>query len=436
MSLVATARRPAARPWLGFPAALRFLLLGDLVTAFGAGLTQPYLVILLHSVKGLPLVTATAMTSLLALASVPGNWLSGGMADRIGGYRTMTAGLAVTAGGLLLVSSGSGVAVLGAGVAAVGFGWSVTMPAYSTLIARLVSGGARSRAFTARYALFNVGMGLGAASGALMMAAGTLTLMWWLAAATCLVAIVTVWLARARDPGGLVAAPDADHPAGGYRRVFADRSLLRVLLATLLFATAGYGVYAAGLPILAIDWGAPQAMGAVSIANCLTVVAGLPFALAVTKRFRPLQLLALTTLLWSAGWTLCAVQAQTGVIGGRTALVAAAALMGLGEITLAGALPALVNALAPEELRGRYNAVLTLATTAGLWAGPVLTAAAAARHAVPAVFVVAVVLLAVAPAVARHPAAPGNTGTAGTRDPERADAGRPAGLPRPVGVAS
>lgn len=425
MSLVATARRPAARPWLGFPAALRFLLLGDLVTAFGAGLTQPYLVILLHSMKGLPLVTATAMTSLLALASVPGNWLSGGMADRIGGYRTMTAGLAATAGGLLLVLSGSGVAVLGAGVAAVGFGWSVTMPAYSTLIARLVSGGAQPRAFTARYALFNVGMGLGAASGALMMAAGlagALTLMWWLAAATCLVAVVTVWLARARDPGAPVAAPDADQSAGGYRRVFADRSLLRVLLATLLFATAGYGVYAAGLPILAIDWGAPQAMGAVSIANCLTVVAGLPFALALTTRFRPLQLLALTALLWSAGWTLCAVQAQTGVIGGRTALVAAAALMGLGEITLAGALPALVNALAPEELRGRYNAVLTLATTAGLWAGPVLTAAAAARHAVPAVFVLAIVLLAAAPAVARRPARP--------------DAGQPVRRPQPVGVAS
>ncbi|HKD97035.1 MAG TPA: MFS transporter, partial [Micromonosporaceae bacterium] len=298
----------------------------------------------------------------------------------------------------------SGAGMLGAGVAAVGFGWSVTLPAYSTLIARMVSGEAQSRAFTARYALFNVGMGIGAAIGALLMPhglAGALALLWWLASATCVASIAIVWLARARDHAVSAAAPgDGDEPVpGGYRRVFADRPLRRVLVAALLFAAAGYGVYGAGLPVLAIESGAPQAMGAVNVANCLTVAAGLPLALAATKRFGPVQLLALTALLWSAGWAICAVQAETSALPGTAVLVAAAVLMGLGEITLAGALPALVNALAPDELRGRYNAVLTLATTAGLWAGPMLTAGAAALGAVPALFCVSIVLLAAAPAV-------------------------------------
>lgn len=43
-----TLRRPR------LPAALRLLLAGDVVSAVGIGLTQPYLVILLHSVKGCP----------------------------------------------------------------------------------------------------------------------------------------------------------------------------------------------------------------------------------------------------------------------------------------------------------------------------------------------------------------------------------------------
>lgn len=138
MSQPATARRSESLSWMGFPAAVRFLFLGDLVTAVGIGLTQPYLVVLLHEVKGVPLVTAAAMTSLLALASFPGNWLSGTLTDRLGGYRVMAVGLLCAASGLAVVASVDAVLLLGVGVAAVGFGWSVTLPAYATLIAAVV----------------------------------------------------------------------------------------------------------------------------------------------------------------------------------------------------------------------------------------------------------------------------------------------------------
>ncbi len=193
--------------------------------------------------------------------------------------------------------------------------------------------------------------------------------------------------------------------SGGYRAVLADRALHPVLFAALLFAAAGYGVYNAGLPVLAVLSGAPSATGAANVANCLTVVAGLPFALALSTRLRPGQLAALTALLWSAGWALCAAAAHTSALSGTGVLVVAAILMGLGEITLSGVLPALINALAPEALRGRYNAVLTLATTAGLWLGPVLAAGATALGSVSLLFSGAIALLAVAPMLARGPAA-------------------------------
>jgi MFS family permease len=392
--------------WLAFPTALRFLFLGDLVTAFGIGLTQPYLVILLHLVKGLPLVTATGLTSLLAVASVPGNWLSGSLADRIGGYRTMTLGLFISAGGLLAVSAGSGAVLLGASVATIGFGWSLTLPAYSTLIGGLAPEEVRGRAFTAQYALFNVGSGAGAAAGAVTVrngVTGTLAVLWGVAAATCLVAIVLVQLARKRAPARSGAAEE--RASGGYRAVLADRALRPVLVATLLFTTAGYGVYNAGLPVLAVLSGVPGSVGVANVANCLTVVAGLPFALALATRLRPAQLAAVTTLLWSSGWALCAVAAHSSALSGTSVLVVAAIVMGLGEITLSGVLPALINALAPEALRGRYNAVLTLATTAGLWLGPVLTAGATALGNVSLLFSGAIAMLVVAPMLTRGPAA-------------------------------
>lgn len=403
---VGTVWRSGTQLWLSFPAALRLLLLGDLITAFGTGLTQPYLVILLHLVKGLPLVTATGLTSLLALASVPGNWLSGSLADRIGGYRTMTLGLSIAAAGLLAVSAGHGGVLLGASVATIGFGWSLTLPAYSALIGGLAPEGMGGRAFTAQYALFNVGMGSGAATGAVTVRngiTGTLAVLWVVAAASCLAAIVLVQLARGRAP--VRPAADGERPSGGYRAVLADRALRPVLVATLLFTAAGYGVYNAGLPVLAVLSGVPGSIGAANVANCLTVVAGLPFALTLATKLRPGQLATVTALLWSAGWALCAVAANTSALSGTAVLVVAAIVMGLGEITLSGVLPGLINALAPEELRGRYNALLTLATTAGLWLGPVLAAGATALGNVSLLFSGAIGLLAVAPVLARGPAA-------------------------------
>lgn len=403
------------------PVALRLLLLGDVVSAAGIGLTQPYLLILLHSVKGVPLATATAMTSLLALASFPGNWLSGALADRFGGHRVMTAGLAVSVGGLVLVATGGHPLLLGVAVAAVGFGWSVTLPAYATLIAGLVPEAAQGRAFTLQYALFNAGMGAGSAAAVLVPAGRGMTVLWWVAAGTCLVAVAAVWASYTRTPGGAAAGTDAGHAAGGYRTLLADRGLLRVLLVAVLTSAAGYGVYNAGLPVLAVVGGDPGVMSWASVANCATIVAGLPLALRAGARLRPPHLVAAAAAVWSAGWVLCAVEAQTQVLGARVALPLAAALMGAGELLLAGALPAMVNALAPQALRGRYNATLTLAMTAGMWAGPLLAAAVTAAGRVWLLFALAVALLAAATALIRRPprqAAPAPR-TAAAAEPDR-----------------
>ncbi|MCT9932227.1 MFS transporter [Planotetraspora sp. A-T 1434] len=460
---LAGARRSATELWRTFPSAVRFLLLGDLISAAGIGVTQPYLVILLHAVKGLPLVAATAMTSLLALASFPGNWLSGTVADRVGGHRAMTAGLGVTVCGLALLAAGDGVVLLGVAVVSVGFGWSVTLPAYSTLIAGLVRPADHARAFTVQYALFNAGMGAGAAAGALVTrhaVGGDLALLWWVAGVTCVAAVVFVRISHAKattpaltplasddllaaslstsdapvavpevartGPEALAfdashgtfdapaagidatsAAPDASPEAavGGYRRVFADRALLRVLLAAALTSAAGYGVYEAGLPVLAVVSGDPAAMSWAGVANCVTIVAGLPLTLSLTRRLRPSGLLTVTALAWSAAWLLCAVEAQTHLFGVSVTLPLAAGLVGIGELFMAGALPAAVNELAPEALRGRYNATLTMAITSGMWAGPLLAAGATALGQVASLFVMAVALLVIVVVLVRRPGA-------------------------------
>lgn len=70
---------------------------------------------------------------------------------------------------------------------------------------------------------------------------------------------------------------------------------------------------------------------------------------------------------------------------------------------MTGALPAMVNALAPAALRGRYNAALTLAMTSGMWAGPLLAAAATALDQLSLLFAAAVALLGVMAVLVQRP---------------------------------
>ncbi|MGE3414330.1 MAG: MFS transporter [Dehalococcoidia bacterium] len=57
---------------------------------------------------------------------------------------------------------------------------------------------------------------------------------------------------------------------------------------------------------------------------------------------------------------------------GLILFIAAMVLFGVGETLLSPTVPAIVNDLAPDRLRGRYNGAYTLAWTTGYIAGPAL----------------------------------------------------------------
>ena len=77
--------------------------------------------------------------------------------------------------------------------------------------------------------------------------------------------------------------------------------------------------------------------------------------------------------LWALCWGITLAGGRLG--GGATAVAVFALAMvvfAIGETLLSPTLAPMVNDLAPDELRGRYNGVSTLAWTTGYMAGPVL----------------------------------------------------------------
>jgi MFS family permease len=101
--------------------------------------------------------------------------------------------------------------------------------------------------------------------------------------------------------------------------------------------------------------------------------------------------LALSALLVAAAWLM-----SLAAVSWPALFIVAMVVFGLGETLLSPTVPAIVNDLAPDRLRGRYNGAYGLAWTVGFIAGPpVAGLALAARHG-HALFVGFVVLLGIA----------------------------------------
>ncbi len=87
------------------------------------------------------------------------------------------------------------------------------------------------------------------------------------------------------------------------------------------------------------------------------------------------RVMAIAGVLWASFWAILAI---CRLLPGPIAVVAqccGAAIFALGETVMTPVGPAIVNALSPEHLRGRYNAASGLTWSLAFTAAPAITAA-------------------------------------------------------------
>jgi MFS family permease len=99
---------------------------------------------------------------------------------------------------------------------------------------------------------------------------------------------------------------------------------------------------------------------------------------------RRTRLLMILAALWAAAWAIVGVAGLVGGVLAAVLLVASGGVFGLGETLHSPVVPAIVNDLSSDHLRGRYNAANSVAfqiaavlgpTSAGLLIGNGLAAA-------------------------------------------------------------
>ena len=141
-----------------------------------------------------------------------------------------------------------------------------------------------------------------------------------------------------------------------------------MMLLSFVSSYVGYSQLNAGLQAFARDVGriSTQGLGFAYACNTLVIVV---LQLVVLRRIegrRRTRVICVMSLIWSVSWVLLGLSGLVpGTLGATLLVAACASVFALGETLMQPTIPALVNDLAPNHLRGRYNA----AQLGGLLAG-------------------------------------------------------------------
>ncbi|NES16490.1 MULTISPECIES: MFS transporter [Micromonospora] len=367
----------------------RRILLGTLLSAVGRGLTLPFLFIYLTDVRGLSDNQAGLVIGWFGAVTLALSPLGGTLIDRFGARRVVLPCLAVEALGTASLGLVHSVGTAFAVSTLIAVGGSALWSGQSTILASLTDEGERQRVFGLQFALLNLGIGVGGLiSGAVVDVARPVTFqaIYLLDAASYLTpGLILLTLPHVGHRLVQARAAGAARASGGYLTVLRDRPFRRLVLFGLVLTTCGYAQIEVGFTAYSVRVVEVTPRVVAWALACNTVMIVLSQLLVIRRMEGRSRTGALAAVggVFATAWL---VLGAAGVIGTGNALLAAlgvvacSAIFGFGETMLSPVMPALTNALATDELRGRYNAMSSMifgisGIIGPVTAGPLLGAA-------------------------------------------------------------
>jgi MFS family permease len=361
-------------------APLRRFFLGVIVSCFAMGLTLALYVVYLHNVLHFSTSFSTLLLATSSFAGLVTSPLWGTMTDLIGPVKVLLIAGVTDAGALVywafIHSERS--AVVGGLLLAIfgGAGWGPG----STLMVRLVDPAHRQRAFGFNFMLVNFAIGAGGLVSALVVDLHHPVTFRWLYLGNAAVGLgaVVVYVSLWRH-GRVEARPnEATSPSSreGWARVWRDRRLVYFVLASIVLMLGGYGAVDAGLSLYVVNnlHMSIHVIGVFLFVDTTVIVLAQLFVLnAIDGRSRT-RVLALVGVLWCLFWVIVAVALAVPTVVAVVAISLAMVVFAIGETMLSPLGPAIINEIAPEHLRGRYNAAQGLSWGLSSSFAPAITA--------------------------------------------------------------
>jgi MFS family permease len=349
--------------WHDIPREGRLLLSIVALEFLGTGLVLPFQVVYLNEVRDFALSDVGLLLALPPLFGLAVVGPGGAAIDRLGARRVLLTTLLLLVAGNTLLAFADTRLLAGTALVLNGIAFGLSWPASQALIATVIPAGLRQRYFGVNFTLLNLGIGIGGVIGGFVVDVDDL------------VTFQGIYLADAASylPAILLLTGPLRHVAGrpehdpetlveqvGYVAVLRRPAVGSLMLLGFVASFVGYSQLNAGMPAFARAVGevSTQGLGLAFGANTLTIVL---LQLTVLRRIegrRRTRVIAVMGVLWAVSWLLLGASGLVPGTAGATLLVAGCAtVFALGETLMQPTIPALVNELAPDHLRGRYNAL-------------------------------------------------------------------------------
>lgn len=356
----------------------RFYLCTTLASA-GNGLTLSLFVVYLHDVRHLSIIFATLLLAFTAIIGLVVSPLTGTLVDRVGPVTIIVPSFLVEAGALAIWAFARHTPqIIFADVLLTVFGGATWGPG-STLMSRLVSDEHRQRAFGINFMLVNLGIGFGGLVSAAIVDLHhpfSFTVLYLVNALVCvLIALLFLTLWRHGRPSKV----PHDNPAArveGWREVLHDRRIVHYIIASLVMMIGGYGSQEAGFSIFVVhNLHLPvHVIGLMFFFNTSTIVVAQLFILNRIHGRSRTRVMASAGVLWSIFWLILFLSLKMPAVMAVISICVAMVIFAVGETMMSPVGPALVNEIAPEHLRGRYNATAGLTWGLSSTLAPSITA--------------------------------------------------------------
>ena len=358
------------------PKKAKIMLLGIALSALGNGLVLPYTFIYFHNIRGFPIAVAGLIASYGAFSSLAISPLVGNLIDKWGPKPVLITSLLVSAAGFSLLSQVKTIPQAFLITTICSTGQAAMWPSQNAISTELTPEHLRERVFGAQFAMLNLGIGIGGLVSSLVVTldnARTFELLFIGDGLSYLVYLVVVLTLRGVGRRSALERLERSKLAGGWADVLADKTFVKFWFVAVFAVLFSYSQLEVGFTAFStsISGLQPRDLAWAYAVNTFVIAA---FQLWVNKKLILMKRktgMSIAVLFWALAWVSLAA---SGVLKTSALffVILCQFIFAFGEMIWSPILPSVVNQLAPEHLRGRYNAAGANAWQISLIAGPTI----------------------------------------------------------------
>lgn len=354
----------------------RIMLLGIALSALGNGLVLPYTFIYFHNIRGFPIAVAGLIASYGAFSSLVISPLVGNLIDKWGPKPVLIASLIISSIGFSSLSQVKTISQAFLITTICSIGQAAMWPSQNAISTELTPEHLRERIFGAQFAMLNLGIGIGGLVSSLIVTldnARTFEILFIGDGISYLIYLSVVLTIRGVGRRTASERVERAKLEGGWADVVADKTFVKFWFVAMFATLLSYSQLEVGFTAFATSISdlQPRDLAWAYAVNTLVIAA---FQLWVNKKLLLMKrktAMALAVLFWAVAWV---ALAASGLIKGAALafVIICQLIFAFGEMIWSPILPSVVNQLAPEHLRGRYNAAGTNAWQIALIGGPAI----------------------------------------------------------------